>query len=242
MKVNIKAYPFAYEYIGFISNIFEELGNHVSVNKEKPNIVIFTGGEDVSPSFYGHKNLSSYVNSERDIMEKKLFVENSDPSILKVGICRGAQFLNVMNGGTLVQDLKNHTREHNVYTKTGSFVISSTHHQMMVPTKEAVIIATTPKMGVKYVYDGNPKDLPNEDIEIVYYPQTNSLCIQGHPEFRTCHISGKRFCANLISDIFINGKDKIIQTYSGIEAPKSLQPKIKKEGSSTEFVPVPFNN
>lgn len=53
------------------------------------DIVLFTGGEDVDPSFYGEKtHPTTYSNIIRDTQEKKVF-ERIKPTQLVVGICRG---------------------------------------------------------------------------------------------------------------------------------------------------------
>jgi len=53
-----------------------------------------------------------------------------------VGICRGSQFLTVMSGGRLFQDVSGHAimGTHLIKFKDGSSLgITSTHHQMMNP-------------------------------------------------------------------------------------------------------------
>ena len=75
---------------------------------DKADIIQFTGGEDVDPSIYGHpKHPRTYSNLKRDIREQEVWKKARKEQI-KVGICRGAQFLCVMNGGKLWQDVSNH--------------------------------------------------------------------------------------------------------------------------------------
>jgi putative glutamine amidotransferase len=69
---------------------------------------LFTGGPDVSPSFYGADPLPCCgpVCGERDEMEKHLFsigVLRQNKNAF--GICRGIQLFNVFLGGTLYQDI-----------------------------------------------------------------------------------------------------------------------------------------
>jgi len=70
--------------------------------------VLFTGGEDVFPGFYGEETVDvcGAINNRRDEFETLLFQEavlNADKPAL--GICRGIQLINVMLHGTLYQDL-----------------------------------------------------------------------------------------------------------------------------------------
>lgn len=70
--------------------------------------VVFAGGADIQPKYYG-ENIGDKIGNiipERDEQELQLarnIIENSKVPIL--GVCRGYQLLNVVCGGTLYQDL-----------------------------------------------------------------------------------------------------------------------------------------
>jgi putative glutamine amidotransferase len=69
---------------------------------------LFTGGEDVSPEFYGEDVLPfcGPICKERDAMEKTLFsIAVLGQNKKAFGICRGIQLFNVLLGGTLYQDI-----------------------------------------------------------------------------------------------------------------------------------------
>jgi gamma-glutamyl-gamma-aminobutyrate hydrolase PuuD len=150
-----------------------------------PDLIVFTGGADVSPSYYDEENVASDCNPARDAFESGMYETYRD--IPKVGICRGGQFLNVMSGGRMWQDTDRHGRYHilrDLLTGKNIFV-SSTHHQMMRPSGLAEIIAvadeSTYRMAAKI---HAVKAIEHyQDIEIVYYPVTKSLCFQPHPEY-----------------------------------------------------------
>ena len=75
--------------------------------------LLFTGGQDVFPGLYGceQRDCCGPVCKERDDMEAALFVRASaNRSLPILGICRGLQFINVMLGGTLYQDLHSEFR------------------------------------------------------------------------------------------------------------------------------------
>ncbi len=67
---------------------------------------IFTGGDDVEPSFYGEERLPCCGESElcRDEFELALLHELIRLDKPVFGICRGIQVMNVALGGTLWQD------------------------------------------------------------------------------------------------------------------------------------------
>ncbi|MFP7673846.1 gamma-glutamyl-gamma-aminobutyrate hydrolase family protein [Marivita sp. S0852] len=67
--------------------------------------VIIGGGDDVGPELYGGKiGLSARLDPARDCFELALAKDALDMNIPVLGICRGAQMLNVALGGTLDQD------------------------------------------------------------------------------------------------------------------------------------------
>lgn len=160
-------------------------------NIEDANVIIFTGGEDVDPSLYhSERHKTTYSNINRDIFELKQFDKamQSTNKPLIIGICRGSQFLTVVNGGKLIQNVENHCRSHMVHTSDGrDFMVTSTHHQMHypfdLPSKSYRIMAWA-KTKLSSIYEGDNIDPEKVFVEpeIVYFPKTRCLCIQGHPE------------------------------------------------------------
>ena len=69
--------------------------------------VIFSGGEDVDPSYYGETvwNETVEVDTLRDVSDILLAKAALDSGKPILAICRGEQLMNVVLGGTLYQDL-----------------------------------------------------------------------------------------------------------------------------------------
>ncbi len=69
--------------------------------------VLLTGGADVDPARYGEleRHVTVDVDGERDAYEFELTQHALDRDMPLLAICRGVQLLNVVAGGTLVQDL-----------------------------------------------------------------------------------------------------------------------------------------
>lgn len=179
----------SYEYRA----LFTDLGFEVVDLQDKPDLLCFTGGEDVTPELYGDQaHHTTFNNPRRDAIEKEVF--NRFMELPKVGICRGGQFLNVMNGGRMYQDVSNHCGDHeleDVKTKQ-HILVSSTHHQMMMPAKDAELVAIAHEGGYRQWFDKDVyrKDMSQTDYEVLYYPKSRSLCFQPHPEFRAKHYQG----------------------------------------------------
>lgn len=139
---------------------------------DKPDLLVFTGGADVTPMLYGQKNIASSNNLNRDLIEMCWF--HWGMTTRKVGICRGGQFLNVMTGGTMEQDIPNHAiAGAHIVKHTQNFVtneteVTSTHHQRMVINGNSI----------RYAFD--PRD---KTTEIAWNRQYRSLMFQPHPEY-----------------------------------------------------------
>jgi gamma-glutamyl-gamma-aminobutyrate hydrolase PuuD len=168
------------------------------INLKNADLVVFTGGADVSPNLYGDKK-HQYTGNDpvRDENESEIFTMALDEGIPMVGICRGGQFLNVMSGGRMYQDVTGHGGSHEIVdAETGETVyVSSTHHQMMMPSKQGKVVATS--RGVtsnREWFDAQvfKRDVNTEGIEVVYYDHTRSLCFQPHPEFDGVHFGGMK--------------------------------------------------
>lgn len=152
-------------------------------------LVIFTGGEDVHPSFYGEKRgFATSTNIERDNYEAPIFRKAVELGIPIIGVCRGSQLTCALSGGKLVQHQENKHYVHPIQTtKYGTFDISSTHHQAQYPFNlkpwQYKIIGWTDNLSKMHL-GGDDKEMnPPKEVEICYYPETNALAIQGHPEY-----------------------------------------------------------
>lgn len=123
--------------------------------------------------------------TDLDKYSKSLKLENT----LRLGICRGNQLLTVLNGGKLVQDVTNHAgRAHPVLATNGmTYSTSSCHHQMAYPynmpkEKYEILAHSVPKLSQHYEGGGIHWQDHFEEVEVIYFPETNSLGVQGHPE------------------------------------------------------------
>lgn len=173
------------------SSMFASKGWKVVSDIKDADLVQFTGGSDVYPPMYNCAvHPKTKFNSARDHREKILYEKALGLGIPMAGICRGGQFLNVMNGGTMWQDVNNHTMSHDVIDNiTGDvFKATSTHHQMMKPhqTGKTILSALVctrrefvDRSGAIHVIHRDDM----EDIEAVLYEETGCFCFQPHPEF-----------------------------------------------------------
>ena len=158
---------------------------------ERLDGLLLTGGGDVSPSCYGAtlEPETAGVDDERDASELALVRACQERNLPILGICRGAQLLNVAFGGTLHQHLvPEHRQGRRRYEEVHqvdldphcrlaaligqqSFGVNSIHHQGI----ELVGSALT---AVGFSYDGLPELLECRDHRL--------MAVQWHPECLPC--------------------------------------------------------
>lgn len=159
------------------------------------DVLVFTGGTDVSPAFYNKKaHPFTRANPKRDSFEEAMFLLAFNYHVPMVGICRGMQFLNVMNGGKLIQHVRNHAgnRIHEVTLLGGyqGIPVNSDHHQLCIPGKNYKNLAWAVNES-KGCYDDDDIGKTYEhwsvdnnfELEAVWYPDTLCLGVQWHPEW-----------------------------------------------------------
>lgn len=161
------------------------------------DVVLYTGGADIDPQLYGERRLgTTSIHAEQDRDDLACWNISRRAQKFQVGICRGMQFLNAMNGGKMWQHVDNHAGNNHLVqdVRTGDlYEVSSLHHQMCIPTNKAVILAVGEESTKKINAEGAwSKNLgPQKDIEALWYSDSRSLGVQWHPEL------GPKECVDL---------------------------------------------
>ena len=156
---------------------------------------VLTGGVDIDPAFYnGQSNYDNKPDSfqpERDKFEEKIFHYSQTFNLPLLGICRGLQLVNVLQGGTLIDDLSSLNEKHkkedttdkehtikinensllNEIVKIKEGEVNSAHHQAI------------DTLGKELMINSHADDGTIEGIE--WKDKTGKpfmLCVQWHPE------------------------------------------------------------
>lgn len=150
------------------------IGDDLRSRVDDVDFFLFTGGPDVNPSFYRERNTHSRVDGIRDTQDILTYLCAARRDIPCVGICRGSQFLNVMCGGRMVQDIEGHAlgykNYHTIYATADTrctHKVNSTHHQEIVLGE-----------GSSCLY----RSVGDDVVEAYTYPQEKVLGVQWHPE------------------------------------------------------------
>ena len=185
------------DYVSYLNEKFEVIV-HKIVDVKNPkdiDLVLFTGGEDVNPQYYNEQiGKYTHINNNRDEKEINTFHRFRNHSFL-LGICRGSQLLTTLSGAKLIQHVEGHCRDHSMILNNKiRYTITSSHHQMLYPfdlnEKDYELIAHSEYFQSKTYLNGNDEEIELAknflEPEIVYYKNSNALCIQGHPEWSHC--------------------------------------------------------
>lgn len=168
-----------------------------TIGSETPDVVAFMGGVDINPKLYDQPRLpiTQHPNDARDLREIGLYWRYK--SLPKLGICRGAQLINVLNGGSMYQHVDNHGgSNHKVYDVKGrEVIVCSVHHQLMRPAKTAEVIAWAEGVSTHRIDAAGRHPSIGKDPEVIWYKEDKALCFQAHPEF------GPESCTNYFFDL-----------------------------------------
>ena len=164
------------------------------------DMVCFSGGADIDPKLYKQKKLpKTFPSPYRDEFSFKLHKKYA--LLPKVGVCRGAQFLCAINGGSLWQHIgSSHNNGQHYITTADSLqrniMVTSVHHQACRPTKHMEMLAYSANKA-STVEDDKVVDTTGVSIaEAFFIPEDNALCVQFHPEY------GMKSCEEYFWEIF----------------------------------------
>lgn len=152
------------------------------------------GGGDIAPHLYGEDPVKGmgYFNMEQDIFEMQMLKACMAAKKPILGICRGMQLVNVLLGGTMIQDipsqyetaqahfgsmdarsepfhwvdLKEDSRIAQIVGST-KIMTNSFHHQAVKEAGKGLVVTGTAADGI---------------IEAMESSQQNILAVQFHPE------------------------------------------------------------
>jgi len=170
--------------------------------------VVFSGGDDVDPASYGEEQIWGCgdvcpLRDDFEIRLLKVLVEKF-PEKPVLGICRGAQVLNVAMGGTLYQDLRSqaegcirhqqqqssHYASHRADVAEGSklhaiygstrIMVNSFHHQAVKDVGKGLVVTARASDGV---VEGFEKPDHPYFIAVQWHPERQ---VEGphHPEHK----------------------------------------------------------
>lgn len=144
--------------------------------------LVITGGRDVEAARYGQESHEKAEKPDllRDLLEDELISAAIQMKLPFLGICRGAQMLNVNRGGTLIQHLPDVVGDNRYLQGEGNFA----HMQMSV--REGSLLSTIVGEQVENaaLYHHQAIDEPGEGLQVVAYSPdgiVQAVEVEGHP-------------------------------------------------------------
>lgn len=154
--------------------------------------LVITGGRDVEAARYGHQSHDKAEKPDRlrDLLEDELITAAIQMKLPFLGICRGAQLLNVNRGGTLIQHLPDLVGDNRYLLGDGNFA------HMPMSVREGSLLASIVGDQVENaaLYHHQAIDEPGEGLQVVAYSPDGivqavevenhpfGLAVQWHPE------------------------------------------------------------
>lgn len=119
------------------------------------NGLLLAGGWDVAPALYGEKpDGVKETDPFKDFLEINLAKFAIKLKLPILGICRGCQMLNVVNGGTLIQDIQNHYQTEPTNQPTHEIKIKKDSLLFKLVGKETLMVNTFHHQSVKAIAPG----------------------------------------------------------------------------------------
>ena len=155
------------------------------------SIVLFTDGEDISPSLYYHPEPWHGIveeidyNAERDVSDYLTMTYCLDHDIPLMGFCRGMQMLSVVSGGEVIQDVpayfaelgKEYNYEHrNQKATPDTYRDYAAHDVRVVPDSYLYDIAGTDTLkGCPSWHHQAIKSVDDTRLAVTGYTETNGI-------------------------------------------------------------------
>ena len=152
--------------------------------------VVITGGHDVDPVLYAQESeVNPRYDPQRDAFESAIIDDAVERDLPMLGICRGAQLLNVRLGGDLFQELRSrrkHTSNRRTLLPLKTLNVEPDTRLRALLGAERIKINSLHNQGINQLGSGlkvSGSDLDNI-VQAVEQPECLFLMgVQWHPEF-----------------------------------------------------------
>lgn len=175
--------------------LFKKLGmeftdDRSSLDSSKISLIVASGGQDLCPVLYGQTpHITSSWTIDRDL-EENYNLRCVPNNVVKLGICRGAQLISTIHGGTMYQHISGHASgPHDVecLVTGATYKVNSHHHQgILLGAGSEYLAFSTEETDAEYcALDGKPYKVKDRILEAGVFTPAKAYMIQSHPEYET---------------------------------------------------------
>jgi putative glutamine amidotransferase len=165
------------------------------ISPSQPNLgravdaVLIGGGSDIQPEHYKGDNILGYpYDPARDTFEIAVVEQALAKKLPLLGICRGAQLLNVVKGGNLLADvrpLRKHTSNRNFITPSKTVRVALGSCLAKITQRKQLRVNSLHKQAIATPGEGLNIVARDQDdlVQAVEASQGFTLGVQWHPEY-----------------------------------------------------------
>lgn len=159
---------------------------------------LLTGGIDVAPSFYGgatdYPGQPDFFLPQRDEFEKLIYEYSQAFKIPVLGICRGMQYINILEGGKVLEDIGSANLIHKKTIEDKTHYVNIGHNSMLyaiIGTEKGIVNSSHHQGVTNHILSRNLiansyADSPDQLIEGLEFKDKTGksfmLAVQWHPE------------------------------------------------------------
>jgi putative glutamine amidotransferase len=175
--------------------------------------VVIGGGDDVDPRHYGLAgDAGANYDPERDALEMEIFRAAFACQVPVLGICRGAQLMNIVRGGNLHQDLRplrRNTPNRNTVFRIKEAILEPASKIAEIIGSLSLRVNSLHNQAVKEI--GEPFRLAARDrdgfVQAIEHPRHDfMLGVQWHPEYLPYAKKHRRLFAAFATAVKVSGR------------------------------------
>lgn len=177
--------------------------------------IIIGGGDDIEPEHYGLTgDAGAKYDAARDAFELKMLEHAAKAKIPVLGICRGAQLINIFMGGSLFQDIRPHRKltpnRNTIFRIKDAEVYPQTHLYTVLQEKNIAINSlhnqAIDRLGRDIVVSARDKD---GFVQAIEAQNLDIMGVQWHPEYLPYASAHRRIFSSFVQRVYKSDEDLV---------------------------------
>ncbi len=200
--------------------------------------IVLSGGTHIHPGLYGQQEqVKARYDHRRDRTDQMLLGEAERLHLPVLGICRGAQLINVHRGGSLCQDVT----PLRVHTRHRPLLLPLQRVRVVEPTRLGRIIRRRSiganrihSQAIQWLGRGLRVSALDDDLFVQAFENTHGqwlMGVQWHPEYLLYHGAHRGICAD-----FVRTAEQLkLARLTRVDLPEAAEPVSIPEGETDDL-------